>query len=105
MTAPRDDLGNAGITAKERLGNIETILTRMDAKLDGKADVAAVNLLELRVRNLEIHGPEPMAEMRIKISALEDSINSVGRKLAYATGTLSVVVVLVNVSMAYFVGH
>jgi hypothetical protein len=49
-----DSLNGAGITAKERLGNIEGILKDIDGKLDNKADLASVVALEGRIRAIEL---------------------------------------------------
>jgi hypothetical protein len=47
-------LNGAGITAKERLGNIEELLKSMDSKLDNKADRADLIAVEGRVRAIEL---------------------------------------------------
>jgi hypothetical protein len=49
-----DSLNGAGITAKERLGNIEELLKSMDSKLDNKADRADLIAVEGRVRAIEL---------------------------------------------------
>ena len=56
MSTPHDDLVGAGISPKERLERIETMLERIDNKLDNKADRSDLIILENRVREIELHG-------------------------------------------------
>lgn len=105
-----DDLASAGISAKERLGNIEEVLKSIDSKLDGKADRSYVVALELRVRELELSHAKADAAERVvnlerattagrlegRVGKLEESSAAVGRKLAAATGVVTIVVVVAN---------
>lgn len=105
-----DDLNGAGITAKERLGRIEEILGDIVGKLDGKADQAVVIALELRVKTLELARAEAeavervtgiervanVAKMETRVDRLESGVDSLGKKVALASGAVSVVVVVVN---------
>ena len=100
-----DGLSNAGISPRERLQRIETLLERVDQKLDNKANAADLVALELRVRQLEQHGGERVQEMRNRVEHLDSAVSIIGKRLAYATGTLSAVVVLVNAFTAYFINH
>ncbi len=119
-----DSLANAGITPKERLTNIETILTRIDSKLDGKANQSDVAAMELRVRAIEVANAltfdtkdrldkvEADAKVRLdrveadaqsRIERVEHEVSGLGKKIAYAAGSLAVVVVIVNLVAARFV--
>lgn len=100
-----DDLSNAGITPKERLARIESLLERMDGKLDNKADAAVVAALELRVRDLETHGSISAQQTAGRVDGLERSVEKLGQKLAYATGTLSAVIVASNMVVAWIINH
>lgn len=94
--ASEDSLSNAGISPRERLERIEQMLERIDGKLDGKANAAEVAGLEARIRELELNGSVHIPEMRAKVEALEVGHGVIQRKLAYATGTIVVVMVFVN---------
>lgn len=105
MSASDDSLAGAGISPRERLQRIEELLGRVDQKLDNKANSADVVALELRVRALEQGGGERVAEMRERVGALDADVAVIGRKLAYATGTLATVMVLVNAATAYVISN
>lgn len=101
----RDDLNNAGISPRERLQRIEELLGRVDAKLDNKANASDVVALELRVRALETSGGERVQEMRERVGSLDGDVRVIGRRLAYATGTLASVIVMSNMVVAWFISH
>lgn len=101
----RDDLNNAGISPRERLQRIETLLERVDQKLDNKANAADLVALELRVRDLETSGGARVNEMRERVGSLDSDVQIIGRKLAYATGTLATVIVVSNIVVAYLINH
>jgi hypothetical protein len=110
MVNREDDLSHAGISPRERLQRIEDLLTKVDGKLDGKADQADLIALEGRVRAIEYLGAEARAQtieraanvvkQDRRLSDLESNVVSMGRKLAYATGTISVVIVIANLAAA-----
>ena len=54
MTAA--DGNGGGLTAKERLERIETLLDRIDSKLDSKADAALVASIQARLDTIERDG-------------------------------------------------
>ena len=103
-----DSMNGAGITAKERLERIETILGKIDSKLDNKADRADLVSLEQRVRDLELHGTNlaqetkqvverlrgvneaHLGEMRSAVDALAAGQSHIQSKLAYYAGGLAV---------------
>jgi len=101
----RDDLQGASISPREQLRDIRAILERMDSKLDGKADGAYVAGLEQRIRLLEVGGGDRVVEMRARVEQVDNGLQVLGRKLAYATGTLSMVVVAVNAATIWFINH
>lgn len=72
-----DDLAGAGITAKERLGNIEELLRVMDAKLDNKASSHDLEKVQDQVTAIRLR----MAFWAGGISVLSAAI-SVGVSLA-----------------------
>lgn len=97
MSEGRDDtLANIGISPRERLGNIELALARIETKLDSKANQSDVDLLNARVRELELGDGPNAREMRVRVEHLDGEVKTVGRKLAYATGTLAAVMVAIN---------
>lgn len=103
MTGPENDLRGIGISPRERLARIEALLEIVDAKLDGKASSESVVALALRVAALESNTAvleqrnqqvlNWRDEVRHEIATVKDDISTIGRKLAYATGTLAVVVI------------
>lgn len=93
----RDDLQGAGISPRQRLERIEALLERIDGRLDSKASASDVIALELRVRDLEQSGGERVSEMRERVGGLDADLQVIGRKLAYATGTLATVIVVSEV--------
>lgn len=106
MSSTDDSLANAGISPRQRLERIEALLERIDGRLDGKADAGVVWALEERVRTLEQNGGDRVVEMREHVGVLERDLGALGRKIAYATGTLAAVMVLVNAASAWlFTGH
>jgi hypothetical protein len=110
-----DDLDGAGITAKERLANIEHLLSTIDTKLDGKASQADLIAVELRLRDVEFWRAETQAAERvaeIERSAADvlaakriDEIEATGKAnkttILLATGGLSTLILAVNV-IPYF---
>jgi hypothetical protein len=101
----RDDLSGASISPREQLRDIRAILERMDGKLDGKADGAYVGALEQRIRLLEVGGGDRVVEIRARVEQVDAGLQTLARKLAYATGTLSMVVVAVNAVTVWFINH
>jgi len=101
----RDDLQGASISPREQLRDIRAILERMDSKLDGKADGAYVFQLEQRIRLLEVGGGDRVVEVRARQDQTDRSLEQIQRKLAYATGTLSVVVVIVNAMTIWLINR
>lgn len=117
-----DGLQNAGITPKERLERIEAMLTKIDEKLDGKADAALVAAIEVRLRTLENYGPERVAHMyevmdgrvtkieqegspharlaEVGIKELNDEVQVVKKWVLMASGGLGVLVFVINVAIA-----
>lgn len=105
MSDQDDTLRAIGISPRERLERIELLLERVDSKLDGKADAAALAALEMRVRANEQMLSPAATEMRAKIAHLDAAIDKHGRKLAYATGTLSAIIVIANLLVPYLNLH
>jgi hypothetical protein len=100
-----DDLAGAGITAKERLQNIESVLVRIDQKLDGKADAAVVAALEVRVREIEtgnnltqrrafeeVHAIREASEKQL--AEVSNGVSALQKKFAYYAGGVAVAVFL-----------
>ena len=115
MTDMADSIQNAGITAKERLERIENTLGRIEEKLDNKADKAEVVALELRVRHMEQHGLGQVDEVITKVADIRTEANhqldqmkktidnltknqgKLSTKLAYATGTIATLMILLEI--------
>jgi hypothetical protein len=108
-----DEMAGAGITAKERLERIELMLSRIDGKLDGKADQSDLMALEGRVRQIEQHGgPATSAAMRDvhdlrteareQIDSLSQSVTALKNRMAQVAGGLAVVVFGLNIAIAFF---
>lgn len=91
-----DSLANAGITPKERLTNIEQLLTRIDGKLDGKANQSDVAAMELRVRAIEVANALTFdtkdrldrveADAKARLDRVEEKTAGNDRKLAVYAG-------------------
>lgn len=94
----RDDLMGAGISPRERLGNIEESLKRIEGKLDGKADKSDVISLDMRVKLLEQYAVEHRAEYKSALGREEDNkaaliqlraeIDGLKVKVSYAAGAV-----------------
>lgn len=105
MTDPENDLRNIGISPRERLERIESLLGRMDEKLDNKADAATVLAMSLRIAALEQTEAARVAaekvadtqeeqfhyQMRAEMTLLEKEHNELKRQIAYYAGGLVVV--------------
>lgn len=105
MSEDNENFRNAGISPGQRLFRIEELLEKVDSKLDGKADLAYVAQIESRLRLIEIGGDAHTNELRGRMDRLENTTNSIQRKLAYATGTLAMIVVAVNAVSVYFINN
>lgn len=105
MSDDTDSFRNAGISPGQRLFRIEELLEKMDSKLDSKADLAYVAQIEGRLRLLEVGGDAHTNELRGRMDRLEHATDGIQRKLAYATGTLATVVVLVNAVTLFFINN
>ena len=89
-----DGMSSAGISAKERLARIETVLDKIDRKLDHKADKADVVALEVRVRAIEDDAHEHVRHPEMK--DVHNDIGAVKQRLAMYAGGLGVLSVVVN---------
>lgn len=76
-----DTLRSAGISPRERLERIENILTRMDEKLDNKADALVVNALIARIAALELAGALVAQQSSSLASDVRDKLDSKIEKL------------------------
>ena len=95
MTANGDGLSNAGISPRERLERIENMLTKIDEKLDSKADISRVVVLEQFMIESRGRNPERLiAELReaqSHIRTLESEHQVMRRRIAYYSGAAAVI--------------
>ena len=117
-----DSLRSIGISPRERLARIETLLVTIEQKLDNKASQADFLALEQRVREIETKGThnitESLAEARrlareriadLKeleqdFQLLREDHEALGRKIAWAFGALAVAAVGAEAVIAHFLG-
>ncbi len=99
-----DGLSGAGITAKERLTNIELILTRMDVKLDGKANQSEVDALKVEVHALQIQNATTF-DTKVRLDKVEAAQQAAGKRMATWAGAIGVLVVVANIGGAFLVTH
>lgn len=57
-----ESLRSIGISPRERLARIETLLVAIEGKLDNKADKADIVQLEARIWAIEVHGSHTATE-------------------------------------------
>jgi hypothetical protein len=72
-----DELPGASITAKERLERIETMLTKMDEKIDAKFDS-----MGSRITTIEIGGSRTAIEAEREVVALEARVRNIETNIA-----------------------
>jgi len=104
-----EELAGAGITAKERLERIEQAVTagfeKLDAKLDTKASAADVAAIEIRVRDIELHGSNRVQALEranaetaeVAFKRLDDLAAAIARQqvtMARWAGALAVLIVI-----------
>jgi hypothetical protein len=102
----------AGISPKERLERIEAMLSGIDKKLDGKADVAIVIAMETRLsllekaqieqRMLQRANEEKVLEARTLAEALRVESAQITRRVAYAGGAVAAAVFLGEIAIRVF---
>lgn len=91
------DLRSIGVSPRERLERIENLLTRMDEKLDNKADASVVTSLITRISALELSealGNQTAAtlaldvrdKLDVRVSALQKEHQKLDKKLTYYAG-------------------
>jgi len=80
-----EELLNQGLTVKEWLSRIEAKVDKIDAKLDGKADMSAVTALELRLGS--------------RVEELQAEVQRLKIRIATASGGLALLVFVVQVGL------
>lgn len=83
-----EGLQNAGITPKERLERIESMLERIDQKLDGKANESDLISLELRVRTMELE-LSSFEGLRKEHKEFAEAIQEIRQKMYMFSGALA----------------
>lgn len=95
MPTNGEGLQNAGISPKERLERIESMLERIDQKLDSKASETDLISLELRVRNLELE-MSSFEGLRKEHKEFAEGIESLRQKVFMFSGGLAVLMFVIN---------
>jgi hypothetical protein len=72
-----DELLGAGLTAKDRLGRIETILEKMDEKMDIKFES-----LSSRITQIEVTGSRTAIEAEREVVLLEGRVRTIETNIA-----------------------
>lgn len=117
MTEPIDEtLRNIGISPRERLERIETMLERIDGKLDSKADASEVVALNVRLSVLEasviehhaliLHdrGKDWVTNLESEVDNLHREHNRIKTRMAYFAGVAATVVVVAEIIFGHFMG-
>lgn len=97
-----DTLRSIGISPRERLGRIEALLTRMDEKLDNKADASMVSNLAARISALELSEAvgnrdasalaiEVRDRLDVRVSALQKQHMRLDKRLSYYAGAVAAI--------------
>jgi hypothetical protein len=117
-----DSLRSIGISPRERLARIETLLVAIEQKLDNKASQADMLALEVRVREIETKGTRHTAEAMVEsrrlaeerlvdlkeleadFAALRMDHEQLGRRLSWALGAVAAAAVVAEYVMAHAFG-
>ena len=107
-----ESLRSIGISPRERLARIETLLVTIEGKLDNKANQVDFLALEVRVRDIETKGShaavaalaearrlakerlDDMKELEADFQILRHDHEQLGRRLAWALGAVAAAAVL-----------
>ncbi len=98
-----DDLRSAGISPRERLERIETMLSRIDEKLDTKADAVMVASLSARISAIELAAAvvtnqtttlanDVRDKLDARVSALQKEHQVLNTKLTWFAGAVAAVI-------------
>ncbi len=91
--AYRDEtLRSISISPKERLQRIEEMLVKIDEKMDSKFDV-----LELRIRTLEINVAPVAEEAKKEIERLNTVVQGIHNKILWASGAIAALVMIAQI--------
>ncbi len=103
---------DASISPGERLSKIEDKLDKIISKLDNKADKGELLALEIRVRDIELHGSNKSRELEIALKLDENKLEvevaklnagqqKISNKIAYFSGGLAVVIIVLELLLKY----
>jgi hypothetical protein len=114
-----DSLRSIGISPRERLARIESLLVTMDSKLDNKANRADVLALETRVWEIEVRGTAATniaceeakrlaaereadhKELQEHVARLRADHEALSKRIAWGFGALTVAAIVAE----YILGH
>lgn len=107
-----ESLRSIGISPRERLARIETLLVAIESKLDSKADKSDIVQLEARIWAIEVHGSHTateaskaaqalseerardIKEVETELAALREDHHQLKSRIAWIGGALAVAAVI-----------
>lgn len=107
-----EGIENGSLSAGDRLSRIEDKLDTIVQKLDNKADKSDVIGLEIRVRDIELHGSNKARETETAFTVaetrLETQINEIkagqsklSNKIAYFSGGIAAIIIILQLILHF----